>query len=72
MEISAPSPLRLADYLPLFVATAIGIGVGGLLVFMKMRPATSPAFRSASAPTPEEERRAALEALLLGKKKGKK
>jgi hypothetical protein len=72
MEDSAPVTIRLVQYLPLFVATAIGIGVGAFLVFMKMRPATSPAFRSESAPTPQEERRAALEALLLGKKKGRK
>jgi hypothetical protein len=72
METSAPPSVRLADYLPLFVATAIGMGVGAFLVFVKMRPATSPALRSESAPTPQEERRAALEALLLGKKKGRK
>jgi hypothetical protein len=71
METSAPRTLRLAHYLPLFVATAIGMGVGALLAFMKMRPATSPAFRSEAAPTPQDERRAALEALLLGKKKGR-
>ena len=67
-EPSAPT-IRFTSYLPLFVASAIGMGIGAILVFMKMRPATSPAYRSASAPTPEEERRAALEALLLGKKK---
>jgi hypothetical protein len=72
METSVVSTIRLANYLPLFVASAIGMGIGAILVFMKMRPATAPAFRSACAPTPQEERRAALEALLLGKKKGRK
>src|SRR5262249_41839002 len=65
METSAVSTISVANYLPLFVASAIGMGVGAFLVFMKMRAATAPAFRSASGPTPEEERRAALEALLL-------
>src|SRR5262245_34540373 len=72
METSAPSTTRLVRYLPLFIASAVGMTLGALLVFMKMRPATSPAFRSESGPTPQEERRAALEALLLGKKKGRK
>jgi len=71
VETSVPRTIGSTSYLPLFVATAIGVGVGALLVFMRMRPVTSPAFRSASAPTPEDERRAALEALLLGKKKRK-
>jgi hypothetical protein len=71
VETSVPRTIGSMSYLPIFVATAIGIGVGALLVFMKMRPATSPAFRSESASTPQDERRAALEALLLGKKKRK-
>jgi len=69
-ETSTRTTARFTRFLPLLLAAVVGVGVGAFLTYMKFRPAGAARFRPTSSNnTPEDIRRAALEALLLGKKK---
>ena len=52
------------------LVSMVGVVVGALLTYVKFRPVREARFRPTTTnTTPEDERRAALESLLLGKKK---
>jgi Tol biopolymer transport system component len=69
-EIPARTTARFTGIWALVLAGVVGVVVGALLTYVKFRPAGEAGFRpTTSNTTSEDERRAALEKLLLGKKK---